>query len=93
MRPIKAVDAGNAKKDDVLVRITPASREGIELHITSTVLGLCEAQIRTVISGTLAQHDISGAVVEVADYGALDFALRARTETAILRSCGGEKKC
>ena len=65
--------AGIADKSDVLVTIEPRE-PGTGRHITETV------------EAVLNEQDIDDVAVLVEDKGALEFALRARCETALRRA-------
>lgn len=85
---LRKAQAGLAdKKNDVLICIEPAvSGGGIKIEIKSPVLLEFGRQIRETVRAVLAENDIEDALVQVQDKGAMTFAIRARTETAVRRA-------
>ncbi len=76
--------AGSLESGDALVRVSPYHE--LEVNVTTSVETQYGDAVRAVIAQTLAELGVSGAVVTVVDKGALDFALRARVQTAVARS-------
>lgn len=87
----KAVKCGTDKKGDVQVtlELTGAGRE-IEIH--SKVEKKFGAAIRASVEEMLDLHKVAAAKVLIEDLGALDFAVKARTETAVKRALAKEEK-
>lgn len=87
----KAVKCGTDKKGDlrVTLEITGAGRE-IEVH--SKVEKKFGAAIRAAVEEMLDLHKVAAAKVLVEDLGALDFAVKARVETAVKRALAKEEK-
>lgn len=81
----KAVTAGTDSKHDVLIHLelTGSERE-IEIH--SKVEKKFGDAIREDINGVLDAFGIKGAKVQADDLGAWDFAIKARTKTAVKRA-------
>ncbi|MDD3804067.1 MAG: citrate lyase acyl carrier protein [bacterium] len=77
--------AGSETKQDVLVKVEPGLN-GIEIKITSSLGMLYYKQIASSVDETASRYGIANALITVVDYGALDFVIRARTESAILRA-------
>ncbi|WHH57840.1 citrate lyase acyl carrier protein [Petroclostridium sp. X23] len=86
----KMVMAGSLESNDALITLGPPKGEGIELTVESIVEKQFGDKIRKNIREVLADFDITNAYIRVQDKGALDCTLKARMETAILRSKGEE---
>ncbi|MDR3562411.1 MAG: citrate lyase acyl carrier protein [Negativicutes bacterium] len=86
---VKCAQAGLAEKNDALVSIEPAEPgSGVLVEVKSPVFLEFGRQIAETVRAVLAEAGIADAVVKVQDKGAMDFAIRARTETAVRRSVG-----
>lgn len=83
----KKAQSGTMQSSDIMVFVEPASE--LELEIESTVAKQFEHLIREKVIETLEKMGVKNGYVRVSDRGALDYAIEARVETAILRSCGG----
>ena len=78
--------AGTTNKGDAFIRVKPVNRgEGITITLESKVDSLYKDEILKAIRKKLEELKISDIYVEIKDYGALDYVLNARLETAILR--------
>ena len=84
MRIVKEAVAGTLESSDLFVRVSPGDR--LEGSIASTVMGQYGDQIEAVVRETLDQLGVTEALVAVDDKGALDFAVRARVQAAVLRA-------
>ncbi|MCD2435702.1 citrate lyase subunit gamma [Acidaminococcus sp. NSJ-142] len=86
----KMVTAGSNAKHDLLLRLElgGTTRE-IEVH--SKVEKKFGDAIRADVNQVLDEYQIQGAKVEVEDLGAWDFAILARTETAVKRALKKEE--
>lgn len=79
--------AGTEGKSDILVTIEPAeSGTGVSMELSSPVKHEFGDHIQSLVYEILKNHDIRDAKVVLNDKGALDFAICARMETAILRA-------
>ncbi len=76
--------AGTLESSDCLVRIEPA--EGLSVVIHSVVEQQFGEQIRQVACTVLENLGVTGAAVDIQDYGALDCVIAARVETAVRRA-------
>lgn len=81
---MRKASAGFQKNSDVYIEIEPAER--LELEIHSTVIRQFGPQIRASLEDVLREMGVEAAKVTADDRGALDFVLRARMETAVMRS-------
>ena len=88
MKIVKQASAGTMESSDVYVEIEPGE-EGLAIQIESVVGKQFGENIAATVRKVLADYDLADAKVRVFDRGALECVLRARVETAILRS-GGE---
>ena len=82
------VQVGTNNKGDALVCLELRPCGAVELELNSKVLLKYGESIRQSILDTLMENGIMSAKVKVDDYGALDFVIRARVETAAKRALG-----
>jgi citrate lyase subunit gamma (acyl carrier protein) len=87
MRIVKKAQAGTMQSSDLMVFLEPA--ETLTVTIESTVLKQFGELIRAKVDQVLALHGIDAGEVRITDRGALDYAIEARLETAILRATEG----
>ncbi|MBR1768910.1 MAG: citrate lyase acyl carrier protein [Bacteroidales bacterium] len=85
---IKQAFAGTLESGDIMVKIEPSQKEGLEINLESTVAYQFGEQIKSVIEETLKGLDINSAVVTATDKGALDCTIRARVTAAAVRATG-----
>ena len=81
---IRTAAAGTEESGDLRVTVAPAETLRLTLH--STLHAQVGAAIEQTVRQVLAEQEITGADVLVEDKGALDWILRARLETALLRA-------
>lgn len=81
----KSAMAGTLESSDAQVTVEPG--DGLELHISSSVLNQYGRQIKATVLETLERLDVKDGKVTVVDKGALDCTLKARVECAVFRSC------
>ncbi|MGI5892543.1 MAG: citrate lyase acyl carrier protein [Bacillota bacterium] len=79
--------AGTLESSDLLVTVAPGSN-GREIIIKSVVAAQYHNVILKLANDVLDEYGISDIYLEIEDRGALDFAIRARLETALLRAGG-----
>lgn len=84
MRIVKEALAGTLESSDLLVKVAPAE-SSLDVVINSEVMRQFGVQIRAVVVETLAKLQVTDGVVVVEDKGALDCAIRARVQAAVLR--------
>jgi citrate lyase subunit gamma (acyl carrier protein) len=84
MTIVKKVQAGTMQSSDLMVVLVPA--ETLSVSIESTVLKQFGGLIRAKVDEVLARHGIETGEIRITDRGALDYAIEARLETAILRA-------
>ena len=80
----KAV-AGTLESNDIFVEVEPGNG-GIEIEIQSVVYNQFARQIEAAIRDILKEFNVTDAKVRVDDRGAVDYAVRARVETAVRRA-------
>lgn len=85
MKITKTAIAGTENREDLRVTVRPA-QQGVEIIVRSSVGALFGPQIEAAARELLAQYGIEACVLEIDDQSALDYAVRARVETAILRA-------
>lgn len=88
MKIIKQASAGTMESSDAYVEIEP-NGNGLVIHIESVVEKQFGEKIEATVREVLADYELTDAEVRVVDRGALECVIRARVETAVLRS-GGE---
>ena len=87
MNITRKASAGTMQSSDCTVVVEPADR--LEIRVESTVKKQYEYAIRARIEAVLARHGVTAGIVQVADRGALDYAMDARVETALRRAAEG----
>jgi len=86
MRIERKAQAGTVQSSDLMVFLEPQGCLTIEIE--STVKQQFEHLIRARIEAILHSHGVTAGKVRVSDRGALDYAIQARLETALLRASG-----
>ena len=83
----KAAQAGTLESSDMLVAISPAPKgAGVTIQLVSPTMQQYGEHIRGVILGVLQECGVTDAAVDANDKGAVDFVIRARVKTAVLRA-------
>lgn len=82
---VKKAWAGTMESSDAYVEIEPAEA-GVTVELQSVVQAQFGAAIEAAVRDVLQQQGVERAHVRVMDRGALECVLRARVETAVLRS-------
>lgn len=90
MRIQKTAGAGSMESNDAMILIEPGDGE-VEIMIESVVQKQFGKQIEKAVREVLDDYRINDARVVVRDKGAVECTLKARCETAILRSIGEEE--
>lgn len=85
---IKQAFAGTLESGDIMIKIEPNDKQGLEINLESTVAYQFGEQIKSVIQETLKVLDINSAIVTATDKGALDCTIRARVTAAAVRATG-----
>lgn len=87
MEILRNAIAGTMESSDAMVTVEPSDK-GIELSISSAVLGQFGHAIKRTVLDTADRLGITNAKITVVDRGALDCTLKARLECAIYRANG-----
>ncbi|MDO5714685.1 MAG: citrate lyase acyl carrier protein [Tissierellia bacterium] len=80
----KEATCGTLTSNDCLITVSP--EDFLEIEIESTVKDEFGDQIYQRIQETLDNLGVEKGRIKIEDYGALDFTIKARVETAIRRS-------
>ncbi|PWC31407.1 citrate lyase acyl carrier protein [Azospirillum sp. TSO35-2] len=91
MKIVKEALAGTLESSDLLVKVAPAPGAGLEIVISSEVMQQFGAQIDHVVRDTLNKLEVTAGLVVVEDKGALDCAIRARVQTAVMRGAEAQQ--
>ncbi len=83
----RKAQAGTIQSSDLMVFVEPADELAIEIE--STVKRQFEHLIRAKIEEVLRRNGVTAGRIRVNDRGALDYAIQARVETALMRAAGG----
>lgn len=78
--------AGTLESSDIMVIVSPADSNGVEIELESPVEKQFGLSIRAVIRKALEELGIENARVKASDKGALDCTVRARTLAAACRA-------
>lgn len=90
MKIVKEAIAGTLESSDLLVKVAPSGAGTMDVIIRSEVIKQFGKQIRRVVDETLRKLSVSEGTVIVEDKGALDYAIRARVQAAVLRGAASE---
>jgi citrate lyase subunit gamma (acyl carrier protein) len=86
-RVLREAKAGLNDKGDLVVHLRPAGdRSGVQLDIESKVMSMFGEQIRASVLEIIESYALADLYVSVRDQGALDYAIRARVQTAVERA-------
>lgn len=78
--------AGFDKPQDCSVTVTLRDAGGVEIFLQSKQEKLFGGAVRSCAESCLEELGVENALVEIQDYGCLDFAIRARLKTAVDRA-------
>jgi citrate lyase subunit gamma (acyl carrier protein) len=79
--------AGLDERGDVLVCLSPAEENsGVRIDIESTLMSMFGDQIRASALEVIEGYGLKDLKLSIRDQGALDYAIRARVQTAIERA-------
>ena len=81
--------AGFDKPQDCSVTVTLRDAGGVEIFLQSKQEKLFGGAIRSCAESCLEELGVENALVEIQDYGCLDFAIRARLENGCAPRKGG----
>ena len=86
MKIVKKGQAGTMQSSDLMVVVEPADR--LIIDIESTVKKQFEHLIRARLEQVLLKFAVTEGRISVSDRGALDYAIEARLEAALMRAGG-----
>ena len=84
----KTATAGSLESSDAYVQVEP-NAEGVKIDIDSVVMNQFGEEIRRVAQEVLDEHKVNSVSLSINDRGAVECVLRARIETALVRSSEG----
>ncbi|WP_303850194.1 citrate lyase acyl carrier protein [Seleniivibrio woodruffii] len=83
---LKKAQAGTMQSSDLMVFTEPS--DGLEIIIDSTVAKQYGHLIRAKVEEVLDRMSVTQGTIRIKDRGALDYAIDARVQAAVLRSQG-----
>jgi citrate lyase subunit gamma (acyl carrier protein) len=87
VRILREAKAGIDERGDVLVCLSPADENsGAQIDIESRVISLFGDQIRASAMEVIEGYGLKDLKLSIRDQGALDYAIRARIQTAVERA-------
>ncbi|PLX19882.1 MAG: citrate lyase acyl carrier protein [Salinivirgaceae bacterium] len=87
MQPVHKAQAGTFESSDIMILIEPLDNDGDNhIELSSSVGKQFKDQINRDITELLQKYEITGARIIAKDKGALSPTIKARVETAVLRS-------
>ena len=85
---LETAHAGTLESSDAFVRVIPIDEKGIVIELESSVEEIYGDAIRALILEAATAMKVDGVKLIVQDKGALDYVIKARVQTAILRASG-----
>lgn len=83
--------AGTMESSDISITIEPSEESGINVILQSPLEKQFGKQIIEVIKETISSKGVESAIVKAIDKGAIDYVIKARTETALYRALGSSE--
>ena len=77
--------SGTLESSDTMIMIEP-DKNNLQINIESIVIEQFGEEIRNTVTDVCRKYEISRGIITVKDRGALECTIKARLETAILRS-------
>ena len=88
----KEITVGTDSKEDLLLTLKPAPvGTGIAVHISGKGAVQFSEEIETTVCQVLEEMGVTDASVEIIDYWAFDFTIRARVKAAVLHATGQDE--
>ena len=78
--------AGTLESNDILIIASPNEENKIDIELESIVMKQFGEEIRGVIFNKLKSLDVTSVKIKAQDKGALNYAIEARVEAAIMRT-------
>ena len=88
----REASAGTATKNDAQVTVSSCTEQEIQVELRSIVKFQFEDQIVQAAKSIAEEMGVTSVHIKIDDKGALDYVIRARTETALLRSARGDER-
>jgi citrate lyase subunit gamma (acyl carrier protein) len=88
MKILKPAKAGTLESNDISIMLMPYEN-GIEIELESVVEKQFGNVVRATIENKLKELGVDGVMVKAIDKGALDYTIKARIETAVIRAGEG----
>ena len=85
-KKLETAHAGTLESSDAFVRVMPIDEKEIVIELESSVEEIYGDAIRALILETVRAMKIESIKLIVQDKGALDYVIKARVQTAILRA-------
>lgn len=82
--------AGFEKAQDCCVKVTLKDEGGLNIKLKSKLKVLFEKSMIEAVEDAAHEMDVENADIEISEFGALDFVIRARVKTAIRRARGAK---
>lgn len=86
MKVEKVAKAGTLESNDIVIMVSPNEEERIDLIIESIVMSQFGDAIEATIREKLKELGVTSVILKAQDKGALDYTIRARVESAVLRA-------
>lgn len=77
--------------DDAIITVDLHTSNGVIINIKSTVLHMFKKHIENAVKSVVLEFNLKNITINVDDYGALDFVIKARTRSAIKKAIKNEK--
>lgn len=88
----KEVSVGTEKREDLLLTLKPSKPgDGITVNIAGKGAVQFSEEIETTVCSVLDEMNVTAAEVDIIDYWAFDFTIRARTRAAVLMATDDEE--
>lgn len=85
---IEPAHAGTLESSDAFVRVIPNESEGIVIELESSVEEIYGDAIEVLVLETVQAMNVDHVRLVIQDKGALDYVIKARVQTALLRAMG-----
>jgi citrate lyase subunit gamma (acyl carrier protein) len=88
---IEPAHAGTLESSDAFVRVMPSESEGIAIELESSVAEIYGEAIEALVLQTVQAMKVNNVKLVIQDKGALDYVIKARVQTALLRATGSNE--
>ncbi|ACL69225.1 citrate lyase acyl carrier protein [Halothermothrix orenii] len=87
----RTASAGTMESSDIMITVKP-SNNGIKIELKSDVEKQFGNQVKKIIKNTIEGMGVKNVYIRAQDRGALDYAIKARTRTALERASKGAEE-